>query len=205
MKNIKNIVLDFGGVIYKINEHLAVEKFRELSKYPDLFLKIIKNFNSNQIFQNYQNGFINSQEFRTKCKELFFLTINDTQFDKAWNSTLISIHPLAYSLINYFKKKFNIALLSNTNEIHYNYFFSECEPIFKEFDALFFSHLIHKSKPDLEIFNYTLKQMGFKSEQTLFIDDGQENIIAANSIGLQTLLIQKNNIKEIIQNFNIKL
>ncbi len=203
MEYIKNIIFDFGGVIYRINEHLAFEKFSELSKYPDLFHNKVQNFITTKIFLDYQNGLINSHEFRIKSKELFSLDISDNEFDKAWNRTLVGIDPQSNELITNIKNKYRIALLSNTNEIHYNYFINECESIFNKFDFLFFSHIIHLSKPSIEIYEYLIDKTKFRIEQTLFIDDSKDNIDSAKKMGFRTILLKKNNLNELIKIFHI--
>lgn len=202
MNQIENIIFDFGGVIYRINEKLATKRFRELSKYPDLFIKKIQNFNNNRLFLDYQLGFISSQNFRQKCKDEFYLSISDIDFDEAWNKTLIGLHPLSEMFIKEIKNKFKIVLLSNTNEIHYNHFKNECQTIFNDFDALFFSYIIQLAKPNIEIYDYVIRKMDFKPQATLFIDDSINNILAAKKYGLKTILVEKNNFDNLTKYFN---
>ncbi|MFC7049713.1 HAD family hydrolase [Emcibacter nanhaiensis] len=41
-------------------------------------------------------------------------------------------------------------------------------------------------KPDMQIYRILLERTGFPAEQTLFIDDRKENILAADALGFQT-------------------
>jgi len=56
------------------------------------------------------------------------------------------------------------------------------------FDVLVWSYQLHMAKPDEAIFRHTLKKLGTKPEETLFIDDKQVNIDAANAVGMKGLL-----------------
>jgi putative hydrolase of the HAD superfamily len=46
------------------------------------------------------------------------------------------------------------------------------------------------SKPELEIFEFLIFQHGMDVSKTLFIDDTEENIVAAKKLGLRTYLLK---------------
>ena len=47
-------------------------------------------------------------------------------------------------------------------------------------------------KPDLSIFKFVIKDSKLDPNGTLFVDDSNENLIAAATLGIQTFLIQNN-------------
>lgn len=55
------------------------------------------------------------------------------------------------------------------------------------FDALYASHLIQASKPDLLFHRIILEQEGFAAEDSFFLDDREENIAAAASLGITAI------------------
>jgi len=55
------------------------------------------------------------------------------------------------------------------------------------FDLLVWSYELGMVKPDPAIFRYTLKELGTRPEETLFIDDRQANVEAANALGMKGL------------------
>lgn len=59
---------------------------------------------------------------------------------------------------------------------------------FKYFDGGVVSADIKISKPDLRIYRYILDKYALKPEESLYIDDIEENITVAYSTGMQTLL-----------------
>lgn len=56
------------------------------------------------------------------------------------------------------------------------------------FDVQVWSYQLHMAKPDEAIFQHTLKQLGTRPEETLFVDDKQVNIDAANAVGMKGVL-----------------
>ena len=51
-------------------------------------------------------------------------------------------------------------------------------------DGLVVSADIKMSKPGAEIFNYALNKYGLKAEETIFVDDLQENVDGAKAVGM---------------------
>ncbi|WP_394938591.1 HAD family hydrolase [Psychromicrobium sp. YIM B11713] len=56
------------------------------------------------------------------------------------------------------------------------------------FSQLFFSGRLGLIKPDRQIFQYVLNELGVSAEQVTFIDDRQENLDAAAALGFHTVL-----------------
>ena len=56
------------------------------------------------------------------------------------------------------------------------------------FDVHVWSYQLHMAKPDTALYLHTLKQLGTKPEETLFIDDKQVNIDAAEAVGIKGVL-----------------
>jgi hypothetical protein len=53
------------------------------------------------------------------------------------------------------------------------------------FDGVYYSHLIRLRKPDREIYEYVLADAEILPQETLFIDDLEENVKAAREVGIQ--------------------
>jgi putative hydrolase of the HAD superfamily len=56
------------------------------------------------------------------------------------------------------------------------------------FDVQVWSYQLRMAKPDAAIYRHVLKELGTKPEETLFIDDKQVNIDAANAVGMKGVL-----------------
>ncbi len=81
-----------------------------------------------------------------------------------------------------------IALLSNTIATHVDYL--EKRGLFDQFDIRVFSNEVGISKPDPKIYIITLEKLGTDPTKTVFIDDRQENVDAANNLGIRGILFE---------------
>lgn len=71
-----------------------------------------------------------------------------------------------------------------SNMSHDSYDHIKNRDFFACFTDIIISAEIKMIKPDLEIFEYTLEKFGLKAEETLFIDDSEPNIIAAQKLNI---------------------
>lgn len=89
-------------------------------------------------------------------------------------------------LIEELGENYPIALLSNAHT-------DELEPILDRhnlrrlFDHMVISSEVGMAKPDAEIFVKTLDVLGVEPHEALFLDDSQQNIEAARSIGMNAI------------------
>lgn len=66
-------------------------------------------------------------------------------------------------------------------------YLEEKHEIWEMFDGVVISSRIHKVKPELAIYEYLLAEHNIDAADTVFIDDMDENLAAASSIGIQTI------------------
>nr|WP_184080297.1 HAD family phosphatase [Nocardiopsis mwathae] len=57
-------------------------------------------------------------------------------------------------------------------------------PVLARFDAVFFSCDLGIRKPDPEIYRHVLAELGAAPEETVFVDDREENVLAAKRLGI---------------------
>lgn len=200
---VKNIIFDFGGVIIDIDEQLTVNEFiklgisnKEKASSPE-FIELIRKF---------EKGIFTPDIFRNKLRDFLDISATDQEIDDAWNALLFDIPQERIEVIEKVKKNYNIFLLSNSNEIHYDLYVRDLQLRFgyNEFNDLFdqayFSFDLHLSKPEEEIYEFVMYQEDLKPEETLFIDDRIENIEAAKKLGFQTYqLIKPERIRDIFK------
>jgi len=191
---IENIIFDFGGVVLDIDPQLTINEFVKLG-FSNLEKTTSDEFT--QLIRKFERGIFTPEVFRNKMKKFLGIKIPDQQFDDAWNALLFDIPSERIEIIEQVKENYQILLLSNSNEIHYDLYVRDLQLRFgyREFADLFheayFSFDLHLSKPDIEIYEFIINQNDLKPKKTLFIDDREDNIEAAKKAGLQTYLLQK--------------
>jgi len=194
MQNIKNIIFDYGNVIFHIDFKRAQQAF------IDLGIKNVEHFFSHSghhpIFNQFEIGAISSAEFRQAIRDIAqHPNLTDTDIDTAWNSLLIGVPPGNHEVLLEAKNNYRTFLLSNNNEIHYHWildylkreFNIDSNGIFFEKD--YYSHLMGMRKPNRDIFEFVLKQHNLDVSETLFIDDSPQHLKTAAELGLNTHLL----------------
>ncbi len=186
MKNIKNIIFDFGGVLYDIDFNQTKKALKELSENPEQ----IQNFDSKNFADFpalFETGKISADEFLEKMRTTFKLNAENLHIIDAWNKLLLKPFDDAPYVLENLSGKYNLYLLSNTNEIHFEYFYPQSKEIFNKFRKVFLSYEIGLRKPDTSIFKYVINNLKINPADTLFIDDNRKNIETAKITGFKTI------------------
>ena len=194
MQSIKNIIFDYGNVIFLIDFKRTQNSFTELG------IENVERFFAHKghdpLFDEFEKGMISAAEFRDGLRQITKKPdLTDQQIDRAWNTLLIGVPPVNHQILLKAKEKYRTFLLSNNNEIHYkwvmNYLKTEyglnSNSVFFERD--YYSHLLKMRKPDINIFGYVLKENNLDPAETLFIDDSPQHIKTALLLGFQTYLL----------------
>jgi epoxide hydrolase-like predicted phosphatase len=199
----KNIILDLGNVILNIDYLLAVSAFKELGL--NHFEIQFSQAQQQQLFDSYEKGQITSDEFRNELKKYCKKDTSNQAIDNAWNSMLLDLPAARLNLLTHLKQTHRTFLLSNTNEIHIDFFHHYLQKSFgiadlsSYFEKIYLSYKIGMRKPDNEIFEFILKENKLNPHETIFIDDSIQHIEAAKKLGIEAywLDVKKESILEI--------
>lgn len=193
-KNIKNIILDLGKVILEINLDSTINAFREFG-FPHMDeLDII--FSRFPFFRQFELGLISPKQFISEIRKTTGNSVPNEIIEKAWNSMIGGFFEGTIPLIQKLGKKYRMFLLSNTNATHekeYNDRLKKdhgIENLSLLFEKVYYSHDLHLSKPDPEIFKYVLNQNGLVPEETLFVDDIKVHTDSASKLGIRTFQLE---------------
>ena len=194
MKNIKNIIFDYGNVIFSIDFK------RTQAAFTALGINNVEGFYAHKghhpIFDQFEKGEITAAEFRNGIREISgHPNLTDEQINHTWNSLLIGVPEGNHELLIKLKENYRTFLLSNINEIHLEYienylkneFNIEGNEVF--FEKIYYSHLVGKRKPNSDIFEQLLRENKLNPAETLFIDDSPQHLETAKNLGIQTYLM----------------
>ncbi len=181
---LKNILFDFGAVLIPINEERTKESLDRLG--AKLSLK-----DETMLFQKYECGKLSTQDFLAAIQPHFFRKVSHSDLKNSWNAMLDPLPEFLPFFLKKLTKKYQIFLLSNTNELHIKsiketagpFLFSQFE---KPFTQIHYSHQLGLRKPNANCFEKVLQQNNLEAAETLFIDDKEENIGAAKKLGFRT-------------------
>ncbi|TGD82578.1 HAD family hydrolase [Hymenobacter wooponensis] len=190
-----HLLFDFGGVIININYQLTLEAMRRLHRHGGT-IEFTQAAQA-ELFDALETGRLNPTEFREALRTHYELDATDEELDAAWNAMLLDVPAERLALIAELRAQgYQTALLSNTNHIHiaainavlkneYNleHGIADC------LDRVFYSQEVGLRKPGEEIFRHALREMNWKPEETLFIEDSPQHIETARRLGLHTLYL----------------
>ena len=196
---IKNIIFDLGGVILNIDPQLTVKEFRNMG-WSDFYTDSNKAM-AKELFFQLERGNSSPDVFRDAVRAMINDQIDDETIDKAWTAMVLDIPADRVRYLKGLKNNYRLFLLSNTNEIHRLKFHADFEKEFGYsfydlFERNFYSHEMGMRKPNREIYDEALKLAGLKAEETLFIDDIEENTDAAKGVGMRVLHIEPGSLLE---------
>lgn len=180
--NVKLILTDIGGVIYKSNGiRNAVANFLKEEEESKKVKKIVS------LFYDSFNGRINEEEFWRQFSEI-------TNHNIESSKKLIDYieYKINYQYINYLhqlsKKNIKIGIISDINSIIYKIIRNNIKDFESIFDNayIFLSYLEKDSKylSGKKYFEEIIKKINMNPKDVIFIDDNLENIKNAELNGL---------------------
>lgn len=190
MSEIKNLLLDLGGVVLNVDYHKMVDVFKEYGIMD--FDKHFTQAKQVEIIDKFEEGKCTIEEFRNGIRDLVKVDLTDEQIDNAWFSMILDLPKERIELIGLLKLKYNVYLFSNTNELHIELLKKRYEEEFgfdifqMLFTKAYFSNEIKMRKPHPESFQWLLNYAEIKAEETLFIEDSPQHIEGAKKVGLNT-------------------
>lgn len=202
---IKNLIFDLGGVILDLSVDHTLQGFSRLSGIEMSRVKEI--FISSPEFELYEKGLIDDAGFRDFVRRVYKVDTTDAMLDESWNAMLRGIPLVKLQLLKTLMQKYNVFLLSNTNNIHLQHIEEVMMPATtgeRSLDAYFhktyYSHRMKKRKPDAEIFEQVLDENQLAAQETLFLDDNALNIEGAKAVKIKTVHVTSPDI--ILEYFN---
>ena len=190
MHNIKNIILDLGGVLInldynKLNERLGI-------------LGLSNTFSKSEqieLFDKLEEGKISEKDFIRAFNRLTEANHNRQTIINAWNSILLDFPIERLELLKHLGQKYRLFLFSNTNSIHIQEVYNIINRAYgiknlnHYFEKIYLSNELGIRKPKTDGFDYILKDNNLKRNETLFIDDSPQHVEGAKKAGLNAKLL----------------
>ena len=183
--NIDNIIFDLGGVLFKLDTDKTFQEFENHGITTKTFE------NSEDLFLRFETGKISPKDYLLQVNNICNSSLSMEEFKYCWNAMIGEYPEKNRQLLEKLSKKFNLYVLSNTNEIHVEYFIPIAnwrEGLFKK---IYFSNEIGYRKPDLDCYKFVLNDAAIDATRTLFIDDRVDNIAGAAEVGINTIRLSK--------------
>lgn len=181
---IKNIIYDLGNVLIKFQPNSFLNKYIE-EKDREEVLRII--FRS-QEWLDLDRGILTYDEaielfskrlpkYGKAIKEFFQNNIEQCLEPIKENIKILESHR---------DNGYNLYILSNFHKEAFENLYKKWD-FFKKFHGRVISYECNLLKPEEEIYLHILEKYKLNPEETLFIDDHEPNVIAANKLGIKVI------------------
>lgn len=188
MKDIKNVIFDLGGVLVDLDLDRCIAAFRELGmpRVADL----ISPYYPAEMIGRLEKGEIS---FHEACNQMRRLDgrpdVTDPEIAAAYGAFLVDIPVAKLRQIDRLRQAgIRTYVLSNNNpasmEVIRGEFTADGRTMDDYFDKIYLSYELKELKPSEAIFRKVIADSGIVPSETLFIDDGQKNVDAAQALGL---------------------
>lgn len=124
------------------------------------------------------------ENFSTNFKKEILIDYFNEFYNPILNKSLVS-------MIKKIKEK-NYRVICGTNTIRSHFDVHRKHGNYDVFDFVYSSHLMGVRKPNFEFFNIVMRAEQLSAKNLFFVDDNQENIEAANKLGIKTHLFASN-------------
>ena len=162
-KEIKAVIFDLGNVLIGFDHTIAVKKI--LKHTPKKSRDIYDLFFDSDLTQEFEKGKTGTLEFFQQVKTALELKISYGEFLPIWNEIFFS-KPESEDFVGSLNSGIKLALLSNINQLHYEYIreeFSSTIGLFEP-DKIIPSFRTGFIKPDKEIYDLALKALDVPRE-----------------------------------------
>ena len=192
---ITTLFFDIGGVLLNVHPERTVQY---LSDCTDVSVEEIRKRFPKDVHNEYEQGNLSDREWFLAIKESLPqpCCLKESDFWRAWK-LLLGEEMETTKILKKLADTYSVWLLSNTNpqhirdEIYTSYAFPHL------IDGAVYSFNVGLRKPHKEIFLTAAKLAGTRPENSIFIDDVEENVSMAREMGFTG--IHFNSTKQLIE------
>ena len=180
-QKIRAIISDIGRVIVGVDVSRAMQGLSTgIALSPKEIWTAIE---KDPRFLDLQDGRISARDWHLHIVRRLGGNLTYEQFIQAWNAALLPETLQPDSLWASLAKKYRLSLLSNTDPIHVAHMESTFT-FFKYFPVRIYSCVVGSIKPNPVIYQEALRATKVKATEAIYIDDLEENVAAARSLGM---------------------
>lgn len=184
---INTIIFDFGDVFINKNKDAKDAALKKLG---------LKEWNAGleKLEKKLETGKIKEDEF-LKGLQHYMPNASIADIKHAWNAGIGDFPLYRLEFLQKLSENYRLFLLSNTDPIHIEKFEHDAGASFYSdfyqcFEKVYFSHEIGVRKPEEEAYYYLVNKHEVQPKRTLFVDDKDFNVKAAEALGFQVWHLQ---------------
>lgn len=179
----KAYIFDIGNVLIHFSFEKMVQQMCGL--YGAAFDEMVAVIG--KLGRLYERGTISTEELFTSLEQTFDRRPPDTAVERALSDIFTENCEMSGMPARLRASGARTVLLSNTNDIHWRYI-EQRYPFLRDFDATVLSFREGTAKPEQVIYEAALRAADCAPKECLFIDDLEENVVAARKLGMNAVV-----------------
>jgi putative hydrolase of the HAD superfamily len=196
------IIFDIGGVILADDFLPFIEQeFKDEKEVPYYLLEAC----NVPLWQEWNKGLVTQEELIDYLSTLYKREYVIRLLQVFQNPNRAFIEETIHIIQKLKSAGYRLYILSNLPKETYEIFVMQRPEFFEQFDGMCFSFQTGTVKPDLEIYDYILKTYDLDPSECVFIDDREQNIIAAQQKDINGIVYKKNMLAQELLKFGITL
>ena len=187
-----DIILDMGNVLLEWNKDKILQGVSDTKKD---YLILDKTIFQSGLWLRLDLGTMTREELVLEVVSMIGSTYQKKVEEVIWNwPSYIDIYREVFPVLSELKKKgHRIFVLSNTSKVFYDLLDEQLSPLKELLDGFVLSCDIKAIKPDLVMFKEILDKYQLNPTNCVFLDDIEDNIIAAEKLGIKAYQVKKRN------------
>ena len=185
-----DIILDMGNVLLEWNKDKILQGVSDTKKDYLILDKVI--FQSG-LWERLDLGTMTREELVLEVVSMIGSTYQKKVEEVIWNwPSYIDIFTEVFPVLSELKKKgHRIFVLSNTSKVFYDLLEEQLSPLKELLGGFVLSCDIKAIKPDLTMFKEILDKYQLDPANCVFLDDIEDNTIAAEKLGIKAYQVKK--------------
>ena len=175
------IAFDLGNVLVQVDHERFCRGLGELAglSYTEVYAAVF----ATGVEPAYDKGQISSRDFHEGIAARCRLSLPYRRFCQLWCEIFAPMEGIE-AVLAHLAARFPLFLLSNTNELHFNYIREHFPAILQPFQACILSFQVGSRKPEAAIYQALVRQTGRPPGEILYLDDKLPFVTSARTQGL---------------------
>ena len=176
------VVFDMGGVLVELGplDELLGGVGLDVAEFWPRWL-------TSPSVRDFEMGRCDATEFGDRLIDELGLSIGADEVVERLAAWPRGLYPGAAELVA--ELEVTTGLLSNTNALHWDTQ-RDAERLRQMFDRTYLSYELGLAKPDREIFDLVVADLGMAATEIVFLDDNQINVDGALAVGIDAVLVR---------------